>query len=90
MKNKITKACWADIISKAWREPDFKQRLMTNPSAALAELGLEVPAEVNIKIVENSSDSVTLVLPATPDDLEKFAANTLVEFTNCTKHIPVC
>ena len=57
------------VAAKAWSDADFKQRLLADPRAALAELGVEPPQgleNVTLKVVENTADIVHLVLPAAP------------------------
>jgi hypothetical protein len=55
------------VIAKAWSDAAFKQRLVSDPKAALAELGITgLPAELEIKVVENTPSAVYLVLPPAP------------------------
>lgn len=71
----------AKTIARAWAEPEFKKKLVGDPRSALAEHGIEVPEGVTVKTVENTDDTVHLVLPARPadagdvsmDDLERIA-----------------
>jgi hypothetical protein len=71
----------AKAIARAWNDADFKAKLLSNPRAALAEAGVEVPAGVSIKVVENTSDTVHVVLPValgnagelSTEELEKVA-----------------
>ncbi len=57
------------VMQKAWSDAEFKKQLMENPRETLAGLGVELPAGlegVNLKVVENTADTVHLVLPAPP------------------------
>lgn len=54
------------VIAKAWTDPAFKKKLQTDPHAALAEAGITVPRSQKIKVVEDSADTVHVVLPARP------------------------
>jgi hypothetical protein len=57
----------AEIIARTWKDPDFKQELLTNPKAALREqFEIEVPAEVDLTVLEESKSHVYLVLPSRP------------------------
>ena len=55
--------------------------LTSNPHAALAEAGVEVPAGMSVKVMENTADTAHVVLPVAPnkagemsiDELEKVA-----------------
>ncbi len=54
------------IIAKAWKDPTFKKKLQTNPGQALKEMGVNVPANVNVKVIEDTNSTYTFVLPASP------------------------
>jgi hypothetical protein len=54
------------VITKAWSDPAYKAKLVADPRAALAEAGLNAPANLNIKVVENTNSLVHLVLPPPP------------------------
>lgn len=56
----------AKAIARAWTDPAFKQLLLEDPRAALAETGVDVPADVNLKVVENTADLHHLVVPMRP------------------------
>jgi Nitrile hydratase, alpha chain len=57
---------YARVVAKAWADPAFKQRLVADPLAVLQEHGLPVPAGLAARVVENTTDTVYLVLPARP------------------------
>ena len=40
---------------------------MSDPKAVLKEYGLDVPDNLDVKVVENSDDCVHITLPAPPD-----------------------
>jgi hypothetical protein len=54
------------IIAKAWSDEGFKQQLLTNPAAALKAEGVEIPAGVAVRVVENTATTFHLVLPPKP------------------------
>ncbi len=55
------------VIQKAWEDPSFKQRLLTDPKAALKEaLGVIIPDNVTLKAVEEGSHEFYLVIPPSP------------------------
>jgi hypothetical protein len=55
------------VIQKAWEDPSFKQRLLTDPKAALKEaLGVILPDNVTLKAVEEGSNEFYLVIPPSP------------------------
>jgi hypothetical protein len=59
-------AKWVKIVAMAWADEGYKARLLANPVAVLAEEGLEIPAGVAVKILENTGTQIHLVLPAPP------------------------
>ncbi len=56
----------SEIIAKAWKDPTFKKKLLSNPSAALKECGVSIPANASVKIIEDQPGTYTFVLPAAP------------------------
>jgi hypothetical protein len=55
------------IIEKAWADDAFKQKLLTNPKAAIQEaFGVNVPDQIELKAFEESSTEFYLVIPANP------------------------
>ena len=61
----------ADLIAACWKDEALKARFLADPKAVLAEHGIEAPAHIDVKVVENSDDTVHITLPAAPlgDDL---------------------
>jgi hypothetical protein len=60
------KAQWGQIVARAWHDEAFRQRLLTDPAAVLQEHGLEVPAGVQVRVVEDTHQVVHLTLPRKP------------------------
>ena len=55
------------VIQKAWEDPTFKQRLLSDPKAAIKEaLGIVIPDSITLKAVEEGSDEFYLVIPPSP------------------------
>jgi hypothetical protein len=55
------------INERAWKDPAFKKELTANPKAAIEkELKTKLPDNVKIKMVEDSADTVHLVLRRNP------------------------
>ncbi len=57
------------IIAKAMADKDFKKALVDDPKATFGQLGLQIPEEVEVKVVEESAKVVYLVLPVNPDEM---------------------
>ena len=60
---------WGQVVAQAWSDDSYKQRLLTDPAAVLAERGLTPPADKEIRIIEDTADTMHIVLPAKPTEL---------------------
>ncbi|SFG13673.1 NHLP leader peptide domain-containing protein [Desulfotomaculum arcticum] len=65
------------IILKAQSDKDFKKALVDNPKETLGQLGVQVPEEVEVRVLEESAKVVYLVLPYNPDELTDEQLNTV-------------
>lgn len=54
---------WSQIVTKAGQDEKFRQRLLAAPTTVVKEFGVEVPAGVELRVLENTSQAVHLVLP---------------------------
>src|SRR5215207_1214808 len=55
------------LIEKSVEDDAFRQRLIEDPKGAVEqELGTRLPEEVRVVVVEETQDTIYLVLPATP------------------------
>ena len=66
------------LIAKCWADEGFKRKLLANPAATLKAEGVELPADLTVKAVENSDKVFHLIIPAKPtelsdEDLDKVA-----------------
>ena len=57
----------ADLFVACWKDEALKARFMSDPKAVLKEHGLDVPDNLDVKVVENADDCVHITLPAPPD-----------------------
>ncbi|MCL6612922.1 MAG: NHLP leader peptide family RiPP precursor [Peptococcaceae bacterium] len=57
------------IIKIAQADQAFKKALVENPKGAIGQLGVQLPEDVEVKVVEESAGVVYLVLPVNPDEL---------------------
>jgi hypothetical protein len=72
----------AKATAKAWKDPAFKKKLLSNPKAALEEMGCTFQPNTNVRIYEDNANTYTFVLRASPvnaqslpeSELEKLAA----------------
>jgi len=68
-----------DIVRRrVWQDPDFRERLLADPRAVIAEVrGEALPEGLEVEIIENSPNKVYLVVPAadlTDADMDAVAA----------------
>jgi hypothetical protein len=53
------------LIERSLQDDAFRQRLLADPKAAVEEeLGIQLPAEVQIRVVEETADTIYLALPS--------------------------
>ncbi len=57
------------IVAKCWGDPDFKQRLIADPTATLRTEGVCVPEGVKVTVVENTATEFTFVIPPETSEL---------------------
>lgn len=66
---------WGKLISQCWADEAFKQRFISDPGAIMKEAGLDVPAGVELKVVEDKNSIVDtdtikyILLPPKPGKL---------------------
>src|SRR4051812_16707718 len=55
------------VIQRAEQDPAFRSALLTDPKQALAQaFGVSIPDGITIRVVEDTDDTVYLVLPRPP------------------------
>ena len=54
------------ITARAANDAAYKQELIDNPKVALAQEGINIPENIEITVLEETSTHFTLVLPMTP------------------------
>jgi len=65
-KNHITlPAPWADTSN-----PDFMQRLQSDPRPVLSEAGIFIPDNVEIVLIENTNNRMHIIIPISPNTEE--------------------
>ena len=58
----------AHIIGQAWKDEAYKQELLSNSKAVIErEFGVQLPAEVNVRVMEENLTNLYFVLPARPN-----------------------
>ena len=85
----------SQLIAKCWADEGFKHKLLADPAATLKAQGVELPAGLSIKALENTDKVFHLVIPAKPttdlsdEDLAKVSGG-MTETTpsNDAKNVP--
>lgn len=54
------------IIAKAWADEAFKAALLADPAATLAQEGITLPPGLTLKVVENTPQTMHVILPQPP------------------------
>jgi nitrile hydratase alpha subunit len=57
---------WSQLVTKVWADDKLKERLLASPAAVLREYGIEIPAGMEARVVENTDKVYYLTLPAKP------------------------
>jgi nitrile hydratase len=66
-------------LPPSWYKSDaYRSRLVAEPRAALAEMGLDVPSDVRIRVWDSSAEARYLVLPQRPPGTDGWSAEQLV------------
>jgi nitrile hydratase subunit alpha len=52
----------ARVVARAWVDPEFKQRLLTDARAAIAEMGFEFPDDTGLVVLENTDERHHLIV----------------------------
>ena len=58
------------IITRCWEDEEFKKRLMADPAKILDAEGVSVPDGVSIRVVEDTDQVRTLIIPPAPFHLD--------------------
>jgi ferritin-like protein len=57
------------IIEKAWTDAEFKSKLLADPKSAIKDaFGVDIPEDVQVDVLEETSNKYYLVLPQNPSD----------------------
>ena len=63
----------ANLIAKIWQDEAFKQQLMSNPKSAITEVGISLPENIEIEVIEETSNKFYLVIPQPPTHQEELS-----------------
>jgi hypothetical protein len=89
-ENHNSKKEWeAKIIAHAWKDPQFKKRLLSDPKAALKELHCPCSDKQQIKVIEEQENQWILVLPKAPAEANNLSEAELSALAGAGPLIPV-
>ncbi len=71
------KNLYAKIVAHAWKDARFKEKLLKNPKEALKEMGIEMPANFDVRVIEEKSNSSTFILPKAPAEAKELSEQEL-------------
>jgi hypothetical protein len=57
---------YTQVVTRSWQDEAFKRRLVADPRAVLQEHGLAVPDGKAVRVVEDTPETMHLVLPNKP------------------------
>jgi nitrile hydratase len=60
-----------------YKSPAYRSRMVAQPRAVLAEMGLDLPAEVTIRVWDSSAEARYLVVPERPDGTDGLSEDQL-------------
>jgi nitrile hydratase len=66
-------------LPPSWYKSDaYRSRMVVEPRAVLAEMGLDLPADVRIRVWDSSAEARYMVLPQRPPGTDGWSAEDLV------------
>ncbi len=89
---------FAKVIARAWSDDAYRAKLLSDPRAALNEVGVTIPENVTVRVVEDTEETRFLVLPKPPPqagdqslaDLEQEAGVLITAPTVCADTLKCC
>lgn len=78
------------VITKAWNDESFKQRLLADTMAVLKEEGVDVPEGLEVRAVENTEKLVHMIIPLKPVSEEFKSAKLLLIAQDSGFHVIGC
>jgi hypothetical protein len=56
----------AIINAKVWKDPKFRSKLLEDPKTALNEMGIDIPKNIDVRVIEDDKTTVTFVILPAP------------------------
>ena len=68
------RSAWPQLVGRAWADETFLQQLMANPTGVLREMGVDLPPDHKLEVLQDTPDTTFLVMPKKPADLDSLAS----------------
>ncbi len=65
-----------------YKSPPYRSRVVMEPRAVLAEFGLELPAETEVRVWDSTAELRYLVIPMRPDGTDGWSADELADLVS--------
>ena len=65
-----------------YKSPPYRSRVVMEPRAVLAEFGLELPTETNVRVWDSTAEMRYLVIPMRPEGTDSWSADDLAELVS--------
>lgn len=72
-EQKDTAENFAKIFACCWKDEEFKARFKEDPSAVIAEHGMQIPEDLIVNVVENTGSTVFITLPSAPENIDELS-----------------
>jgi hypothetical protein len=70
MSNQNWQKKWGELVAKSWDDEKLHARLLNDTAAVMKEHGIEIPAGMTVKVVQNAGNVIHLPLPPKPSSDE--------------------
>lgn len=78
------------IIAHAWKDENFRDKLLKNPKEAFKEHGVELPRDTEIKVWQEDANHFYFVLPRAPAEVRKLSPAELEKLAAAAGTINQC
>ena len=58
---------FSELFATCWKDDALKARFMAEPMVVLAERGIKLPEGIDVKVVENTDNTIHITLPVPPE-----------------------
>jgi Nitrile hydratase, alpha chain len=81
----------AQLIARAWTDEAFAEELRRHPKATIErEMGQRLPADVNVRVLDEPANTLYLVIPAKPDSVSELDELSEEELTSTIVNVCPC